>query len=100
MMAAQCSDSLARPPVAAAGKMAVAVQDTGDHIIAANAGQDCDRFNQLAQSLSARLTAPAAWQAQFGMHAAFPMKREDQLACGAIDIHQDLLDERADNALL
>lgn len=34
------------------------------------------------------------------MHAAFPMQREDEFSLRAIHIHKDLLDERADDALL
>ena len=34
------------------------------------------------------------------MNAAFPVKREYQFSGGAIHIHEDLLDERPDDALL
>ena len=81
--------SLACPTVAASGKVTVAVQHAGDHIVACDARQNRDRVDQLSRCLCTALTATTARQAQFGMHAALPMKREDEFCLRAVDVDQD-----------
>jgi hypothetical protein len=56
-MAAQGSYSLACSTVAASGKVAVAVQHAGDHIVACDMRQNRDRVDQLSRCLCAALTA-------------------------------------------
>src|SRR5579863_6367729 len=99
MMAAECGHSLSRPAIPAAGKMTIPVQNTSDNVITADASQDQNAFYQFARCLCAALAATSARQAQFGMCAALPVKGEDQLACRSIHVHQNFLDQCADNAL-
>ena len=47
MMAVECGDSLSRPAVPAPRKMTVAVQNASDKVIAANAMQNPNGFDQL-----------------------------------------------------
>jgi hypothetical protein len=66
VMTTQGSYSLSCPTVAASGKVTVAVQHAGDHIVACDARQNRDRVDQLSRRLRAALTATTARQAQFG----------------------------------
>ena len=100
MMAAQCGDSLSRPAIPAPRKMAVAVQNASDEVIAANTGQNPDGFNQLPRGLCAALATTSARQAKLCMGTTFPVQGERELARCAIHVHKNFLDQRANNALL
>lgn len=80
MMAAQCCDWLSRPAIPAPRNMTVAVQNASDEVIAANASQNSNRFDQLPRSLRAALATTSARQAQFCMCTAFPVQSERQFA--------------------
>jgi hypothetical protein len=60
--------------------MTVAVQNASDEVIAANASQNPNGFDQLPRSLRAALAATSARQAQFCMCTAFPVQGENQFA--------------------
>jgi hypothetical protein len=94
MMATECSHSLSRPAIPTPGEMTITVQNAGDEVITADTSQNGNRFDQLAGCLCRALTTAAAWEAQLGMNAAFPVKREYQFAGGAIHIHENLPGQR------
>ena len=80
--------------------MPIAIQDASNDIVARDASQHCYSFDQLARSLSAALASPAARQAHFRMHAAFPMQSKNELSMRAVHIDHDLLNQCAHYALL
>jgi hypothetical protein len=97
---AQRQDPRGRPRVADARAQAEPVEAGGDLMIGPGAGHaPHDAFGIRAGPV-AMLARPRSEHAQLGMSAARPVDDEHDLARGLIDIHDDLLDEQARDALL
>jgi len=72
-----------------------AVQNASDQVIAANASQNPNGFDQLPRRLGAALATASARQAQRCMCTAFPVQGENKLARCAIHVRKNFLDQRA-----
>lgn len=95
----QCGHALSCPTVAMTGRELVAIEDASNQVIRGDPDQQPNRCDDVLPG-GVPLTAPAPWQTQFSMNAAGPMNQQDDLASLSINVGNDLLDQRANNALL
>ena len=92
-------DAFAGPAITVAGLEAVAVENAGDQIVAGDEHQlthGCDDVGRGAVALP----APALGQAHLAVGAADPVDNENDLGGRIVDIGDDLVDQRAHDALL
>ena len=82
-----------------AGLQTVPIEDAGDQIVLGDENKLSDRRDDIGRRAIA-LTAPALRQAHLAMGAADPMHSEHDLSRRIVDIGDDLLNERAYDALL
>ncbi|MGG5890780.1 hypothetical protein ACLF3G_27165 [Falsiroseomonas sp. HC035] len=91
-------DPLARPAVAVAGLQAIAVEDAGNYVVLDEERQDTHGLDHISGRAVA-LSAPAPWQAVFGMGAAHPVDGEHDLRRRIIEIGNRLVDHGAHDPL-
>src|SRR5260221_7768080 len=92
-------DALAGPTIAVARLEAVAVEKSGNQIVAGDQHQLTHGLNDIGRGAVA-LSAPALRQAQLAVGATHPVDDENDLGRRLVDIGHDLMDEGAYNALL
>src|SRR5260221_12420179 len=92
-------DALAGPTIAVARLEAVAVEKSGNQIVAGDQHQLTHGLNDIGRGAVA-LSAPALRQAQLAGGATHPVDDENELGRRLVDIGHNLMDEGAYNALL
>ena len=100
MMRAQRGHAFAGPPIPMPRQQAAPVERIGHQIIRTDVRQGAHRLHDLRSGVGAILTAPPPRQAQFGMHAAFPMNHEEDFTRLRVDVDDHLLDQGADYTFL
>lgn len=99
MVAAERCHPFAGKAIAVSGAKIIAVEKASDHIVAANAREQADCFDDFL-CCAVALSTPSARQAQFGMNAAHPVHDENDLSLLGIEVGDHFAKELAHDALL
>src|ERR1700759_4710778 len=99
VLRAERSHLLAAPSIPVACLDAIAIGQTGYDNVLGDRGKLAHRLNDVGRRAVA-LSATATWQTVFGVHPAYPVDSDDDLAARIVDIGNGLFDHRPHDTLL
>ena len=98
-MRSQRSNALTRPAIAISGRQLVPIENAYDEVVIRNEHQLSYGIDDVRRGGIA-LASSAPWQSQFGVNAAHPMDEENDLGGFSINVSNDLVDQRPNDAFL
>jgi len=99
VVCSQRRDALLSPPVSPAGFQAVAIEISGDLPVPTDSRESSHGLDHVGVGARGR-TALAAWDPQFRMNPTFPVNDQNDFAGLIIDVRDDFVNERANDAFL
>ena len=98
MMTAQCGDAFTRPEVSTTSTAPVAVKDVS---VASEQMRASERTaSSVWRGVRAVLAAMTTWYTYFGVNSANPMNHQNDFSGNRVDIDDELVDKRLNDALL
>ena len=100
MVAAERDHPFSSPPIATPGEEPIPIQYVRQQIVGTNARQHAYRIDDVLRRVRGVLPASSSRHSQFGMHAAFPVNDQNDLAGLGIGIDDDFVNECSNDAFL